>query len=87
MEDAALVARLIDHIKPANIHDVFPRFTELRTPRIDRDYNEAEKRWEGVTTVSSWWQVVREYVYWIFVALFARHIEKSFGYDIYQQEL
>jgi hypothetical protein len=87
LEDAALVARLVEHVKPANIHDIFPRFTELRSPHIDKDYNEAEQRWEGVKTVSWWWQMLREYVYWIGVGIFARYIEKSFGYDIFKQEL
>ena len=34
-EDAVLIARLIEHVKPNNIHELFPRFTELRAPRID----------------------------------------------------
>jgi salicylate hydroxylase len=90
LEDAVLVARLVERQAgqaDANIHDVFPRFVELRAPRINKDFDEAEKRWDGVKTVSWWWQMLREYVYWIFVAFFAKHIDTSYGYDIFKQEL
>lgn len=86
-EDAVLIARLIEHVKPNNIHEVFPRFAELRAPRIDRDYAEAEQRWEGVRTISWWWQMLREYLYWIAIGFIARHVDKSYGYDIFKLEL
>jgi len=86
-EDAVLIARLIEHVKPNNIHEVFPRFTELRAPRVDSDYAEAEQRWEGVRTVSWWWQMLREFVYWIAIGFIARHVDNSYGYDIFQLEL
>jgi salicylate hydroxylase len=87
LEDAVLVARLVEHLKPTNIHDVFPRFTELRAPRIDKDYDQAEKRWEGVKEVSWWWQMLREYAYCIYVALFAKRIDQEYGYNVFEQEL
>jgi salicylate hydroxylase len=86
-EDAILLARLVEHMKPANIPDVFPRLVELRKPRVDKDYLLAEQRWEGVKTISWWWQMIREFFYGIFLFFFSRHIAKSFEYDIFKQEL
>ena len=86
-EDAVLVARLVEHSKPTNLQDVFPRLAELRRPRIDKDYIEVDKRWEGVKTVSWWWQMIWEWFYGIMVYMFGKHIDKSFGYNIFKQEL
>ena len=87
VEDAILLARLVEHMKPANISDVFPRLVELRKPRIDKDYLQAEQRWEGVKTVSWWWQIIRELLYGFLVFFLSKNIEKSFGYDVFKQEL
>ena len=86
-EDVVLLARLLDTVKPDNPRTIFPRYEELRRPRVDRDYKQAIKRWEGPKTISWWRQKLREFFFWIYLAFFARHFNESFSYDIFKEKL
>jgi 2-polyprenyl-6-methoxyphenol hydroxylase-like FAD-dependent oxidoreductase len=87
LEDGVLLARLLETTKPSMPQDVFPRYQELRRPRIENEYKHALQRWEGVKTISWWLQKLREYATWIYLAIFARHTDKSLKYNIFTQEL
>jgi salicylate hydroxylase len=87
LEDAILLTRLLDNTKPNNPQDAFPRYEEIRRPRIEKDYKHAVQRWSGVKTISWWRQRLREFFFWLYLAFFARHVDESFKYDVFKQEL
>jgi salicylate hydroxylase len=87
LEDAVLLARLLESNKPSNPQDIFLRYKELRRPRIQSEYKQAAQRLEGVKIISWWWQKLREFMLWFFLAFFPRHFDERLKYNIFKQQL
>ncbi|CAZ85328.1 unnamed protein product [Tuber melanosporum] len=87
LEDAVILARLFEKEGLDDLERVFVRFEEVRKPRVDKIYIQANKNWEGIKDIGWFANMVKEFFMWIYLIFFAKSVEESYMYDPHKVEI
>ncbi|PUU72187.1 hypothetical protein B9Z19DRAFT_1097874 [Tuber borchii] len=87
LEDAVILSRVIEKEGLDDLERVFTRFEEVRKPRVDKVYIQANKNWGGIKDIGWFANMVREFFMWIYLIFFAKSIEESYMYDAHEVEI
>ncbi|KAG0644083.1 hypothetical protein HOY80DRAFT_942737 [Tuber brumale] len=87
LEDAVILARLFEKEGLDDLEKVFARFEEVRKPRVDKIYIQANKSWEGIKDIGWFANMVKEFFLWIYLIFFAKSVEESYMYDPHKVEI
>ena len=87
IEDPVLLARVFQKFPGKPIRDIFEAYEKTRRPRIDAAYIEAVARWERVHDKSWFVQKIEEWFTWAYMWYKADTFEKSFSYDVRNEEI
>jgi salicylate hydroxylase len=87
-EDAVILAKVLGEMKDeATVEERLRRYDELRRPRVAAARKEAAKSRESLKEVHWFVQWCREWLYWFFLAVFAKHSEEAFLYDVEKETI
>jgi len=87
IEDSVLFARVLEAFPDSPVSRVFEVYERTRRPRIDVAYKDALARWERVKDKNWLMQKLEEWLTWAFLWFKADAFQKSFSYDVRQEEI
>lgn len=87
LEDAVVLSLIFEKEGLDDLERVFTRFEEIRKPRVDKIYLQANKNWGGIKDIGWFANMVREFFMWIYLIFFAKSLEESYMYDAYKVEI
>ncbi|CUS14426.1 unnamed protein product [Tuber aestivum] len=87
LEDTVILSRILEKEGLDDLERVFVRFEEVRKPRVDKVYLQANKNWEGIKDIGWFANMIKEFFMWIYLIFFAKSVEESYLYDAHKVEI
>ncbi|RPA98120.1 FAD/NAD(P)-binding domain-containing protein [Choiromyces venosus 120613-1] len=87
LEDAVILSRVLEKEGLEDLEKVFVRFEEVRKPRVNKIYLQANKNWENIKDIGWFANMVKEFFMWIYLIFFAKSVEESYLYDAHKVEI
>ena len=87
LEDAVLLARVLQECPNKTIPEVFTTYERTRRPRINAAYKNANLRWENVKDKGWIKQKVFEWMFWGFLWVKGEGHQRNIAYDIHKEAI